>query len=109
MMTSVSKCSAVIDGRYVHYTNMTLTEENEWRAELDRQQAQKAPLQVTRRQTARRSGQPSRRVNYAAQAIGRAMFETVVRVNGKADDIPFDGELVDSPVYLHQADEYGVA
>lgn len=38
-----------------------------------------------RRQSTRRTGKPGKRTNYAANVIGRAMIETVDRVNGVED------------------------
>ena len=107
-ITTVSRDAAIIDGCYVHYTRMTLAEENAWRAELARIESQKAPRRQSSRKAPRTSGKPNSRTNYAAAVIGRAMFETVVRVNSPAE-IPFDGEAVDSPVYIHASDMYGVA
>lgn len=56
-----------------------------WRTIIANYNPDKAPKQP-RRTPRRRAGSSSRKTNYAAAVVGRAMAELVERVNGEADE-----------------------
>jgi hypothetical protein len=104
-ITSVTKDSAVIDGKYLHYTRMTAAEEDAWREELALM-PQTARRNVARTAT-RRAGSSCRKTNRTAAQIYGAMLAQVVRVNDP-DTIPMDGSAGYYP-QTTATDEYGVA
>lgn len=79
--TEVTPSSAVINGEYVHWTQMTPAQEDAWREELALQLPTPTKTRKPRRTATRRAGSSSRKQNHAAAVVGRATLELVTRVN----------------------------